>query len=224
MKLLVDFFPIILFFVSYHQANFLIENTFIGSLIDLSKPEVILATIVATGVAIVASFIQVTYHWLRTHKFEKMHLFSLALITVLGGFTIAFGDPDFVKWKPTVLNWLFAAVFFISFFIGEKTLVERAMGNQIELPETVWTRLNMAWIVFFIISGAANLYVAFYYALELDEKARMDTWVDFKLFGLMGLTLLFIILQAIYLTRHMSEEDEAIEETIEAETHNLEDK
>ncbi|MCW8924009.1 MAG: septation protein A [Gammaproteobacteria bacterium] len=224
MKLLIDFFPIILFFVSYHQASFLVENTFIGSLIDPGKSEVITATIVATGVAIVASFVQVSYHWLRTRKFEKMHLFSLTLITVLGGFTIAFGDPDFVKWKPTVLNWLFAVVFFISFFIGEKTLVERAMGNQIELPDFVWTRLNIAWIAFFFISGTANLYVAFYYGLELNEKARMDFWVDFKLFGLMGLTLVFIILQAIYLTRHISEEDEAIEETIEAETHKLEGK
>lgn len=224
MKLLVDFFPIILFFISYHQANFLVENTFIGSLLDPTKAEVITATIVATGVAIVASFVQVSYHWIMTRKFEKMHLFSLALITVLGGLTIMFGNPDFVKWKPTVLNWLFAAVFFISFFIGEKTLVERAMGNQIELPEAIWNRLNIAWVVFFIISGAANLYVAFYYALDMDEKTRMDTWVDFKLFGLMGLTLIFIILQAIYLTRHMSEEDEAIEETIEAEIHHQEDK
>ena len=224
MKLLVDFFPIILFFISYHQANFLVKNTFIGSLLDPTKSELITATIVATGVAIVASFAQVTYHWIMTRKFEKMHLFSLGLITVLGGLTIMFGNPDFVKWKPTVLNWLFAGVFFISFFIGEKTLVERAMGNQIELPDFVWNRLNIAWVVFFIISGAANLYVAFYYALEMDEKTRMDTWVDFKLFGLMGLTLLFIILQAIYLTRHISEEDEAIEDTIEAEKHILEDK
>ncbi|MCK5001953.1 MAG: septation protein A [Gammaproteobacteria bacterium] len=224
MKLLVDFFPIILFFVSYHQANFLVENTFIGSLLDPTKSEVITATIVATGVAIVASFVQVSYHWLRTRKFEKMHLFSLALITVLGGLTIMFGNPDFVKWKPSVLNWVFAAVFFTSFFIGEKTLVERAMGNQIELPDTIWTRLNLAWIVFFIVSGLANYYVAFHYGLELDEQTRMDTWVDFKLFGLMGLTLVFIILQAIYLTRHISEEDEAIEETIEAEKHILEDK
>ena len=224
MKLLIDFFPIILFFISYHQANFLVENTFIGSLLDPTKSELITATIVATGVAIVASFFQVGYHWIRTRKFEKMHLFSLALITVLGGLTIMFGNPDFVKWKPTVLNWLFAAVFFVSFFIGEKTLVERAMGNQIELPITVWNRLNFAWVTFFIISGAANLYVAFYYALDMDEKTRMDTWVDFKLFGLMGLTLIFIILQAIYLTRHISEEDEAIEETIEAESHEQEIK
>lgn len=219
MKLLIDFFPIILFFISYHQASFLVENTFIGGLLDPTKSELITATIVATGVAIVASFIQVGYHWLRTRKFEKMHLFSLALITVLGGLTIMFGNPDFVKWKPTVLNWLFAAVFFFSFFIGEKTLVERAMGNQIELPENVWNRLNLAWVVFFLISGAANLYVAFFYALDMTEKLRMDMWVDFKLFGLMGLTLVFIILQAIYLTRHISEKEEAIEETVEAEKH-----
>lgn len=224
MKLLIDFFPIILFFVSYHQATFLVENTFIGSLLDPTKSELITATIVATGVAIVASFVQVSYHWLRTHKFEKMHVFSLTLITVLGGLTIMFGNPDFVKWKPTVLNWIFAGVFFISFFIGEKTLIQRAMGNQIELPEEVWTRLNVAWIGFFILSGAANLYVAFYYALELDEKVRMDNWVDFKLFGLMGLTLIFIILQAIYLSRHISVEDDAIEETIESEKHHQESK
>lgn len=222
MKLLIDFFPIILFFVSYHQANFLVENTFIGSLVDPAKSEVITATIIATSVAIVASFLQVGYHWIRTRKFEKMHLFSLALITVLGGLTIMFGNPDFVKWKPTVLNWLFAAVFFISLFIGEKTLIQRAMGNQIELPDEVWKKLNLAWVAFFLISGAANLYVAFYYALELDEKTRMDTWVDFKLFGLMGLTLVFIILQAIYLTRHITVVDEAIEETIEKEKEHLE--
>jgi intracellular septation protein len=208
MKLLFDFFPIILFFVSYYQAAFLIENTFIGSLIDPDKPEYIAATIVATGIAIIASFIQVGGHWLKARNIEKMHIFSLVLITVLGGLTIMFGNPDFVKWKPTVLNWLFAAVFFASFFIGEKTLIERAMGNQIELPEQVWTRLNLAWVSFFLISGAANYYVAFYYGLDLDEEVRMDTWVNFKLFGLMGLTILFVILQAIYLTRHIQDVDE----------------
>jgi len=208
MKLLFDFFPIILFFVSYYQASYLIENTFIGKLVDLEKPDFILATIVATGIAIVASFFQVGYNWFKQRKFEKMHIFSLALITVLGGITIMLGNPAFIQWKPTVLNWLFAAVFFGSLFIGEKTLVQRAMGNQIELPEAVWTRLNLAWVAFFMISGAANLYVAFYYALDLDEKTRMDNWVNFKLFGLMGLTLIFVILQAIYLARYISEADD----------------
>jgi len=207
MKLLFDFFPIILFFVSYYQARFLIENTFIGQLIDPTKPDFISATIVATGAAIIASFIQVAIHWFNTHKFERMHIFSLVLITVLGSITIFLGNPAFIQWKPTVLNWLFAGVFLGSMFIGEKAIIQRMMGEHIELPENVWKTLNLSWVVFFFISGAANLYVAFYYNLSAPAEARMDTWVNFKLFGLMGLTIGFVILQAIYLSRHISEDD-----------------
>jgi len=212
MKLLFDFFPIILFFLSYYQASFLIENTFIGQLIDPAKPDFIAATIVATGIAILASFAQVTYHWINTRKFERMHLFSLTIITVLGGITIYLGNPAFIQWKPTVLNWLFALVFLFSMFIGNKPIIQRMMGEQIQLPENVWTTLNLSWVVFFFISGAANLYVAFYYDLQAEAGARMDTWVNFKLFGLMGLTIGFVILQAIYLSRHISEEDVASNE------------
>ena len=208
MKLLFDFFPIILFFVSFYQAKFLIDNTFIGNLVNPERPEHINATIVATGIAIVASFIQVGYSWLQTRKFQRMHLFSLVLITVLGGITILIGDPAFIQWKPTVLNWVFAAAFLLSIFIGEKNLVERMMGSQLDLPDYVWTRLNLSWVVFFLISGAANLYVAFYYDLEALPEVRMETWVDFKLFGLMGLTIVFVILQAIYLARFIQEVEE----------------
>jgi intracellular septation protein len=208
MKLLFDFFPIILFFLGYYQAGFLIEHTVVGHWIDPQRPEFINATIIATSIAIAASFLQVGYSWYKKHHVEKMHLFSLALISVLGGITIIFGNPSFVQWKPTVLNWLFAAVFFISFFIGEKTLVERAMGQQIKLPEAVWNRLNIGWVVFFLLSGAANLYVAFYYHLDQDAQTRMDTWVNFKVFGLMGMTLIFVILQAIYLTRYIQENED----------------
>ena len=208
MKLLFDFFPIILFFVSYYQASFLVENTLIGQLIDPEKPEFITATIVATGIAIVASFVQVSYHWIKTHKFERMHLFSLTLISVLGGITIYLGNPAFIQWKPTVLNWLFAVVFLFSMFIGSKPIIQRMMGEQITLPENVWKTLNLSWVVFFFISGAANLYVAFYYDLQAEAGVRMDTWVNFKLFGLMGLTIAFVILQAIYLSRHISEDEE----------------
>lgn len=207
MKLLFDFFPIILFFVSYYQASFLIENTFIGQLIDPTKPDFISATIVATGAAIIASFIQVAIHWFNTHKFERMHIFSLVLITVLGSITIFLGNPAFIQWKPTVLNWLFAGVFLGSMFVGEKPIIQRMMGEHIELPENVWKTLNLSWVTFFFISGAANLYVAFYYNLAAPADARMDTWVNFKLFGLMGLTIGFVILQAIYLSRHISEDD-----------------
>ncbi len=207
MKLLFDFFPIILFFVSYYQASFLIENTFIGQLIDPTKPDFISATIVATGAAIIASFIQVAIHWFKTHKFERMHIFSLVLITVLGSITIFLGNPAFIQWKPTVLNWLFAGVFLGSMFVGEKPIIQRMMGEHIELPENVWKTLNLSWVVFFFISGTANLYVAFYYNLSASAEARMDTWVNFKLFGLMGLTIGFVILQAIYLSRHITEDD-----------------
>ena len=207
MKLLFDFFPIILFFVSYYQASFLVENTFIGQLINPEKPEFITATIVATSIAIIASFIQVGYHWLKTHKFERMHLFSLTLITILGGITIYLGNPAFIQWKPTVLNWLFAVVFLFSMFIGDRPIIQRMMGEQIKLPENVWKTLNLSWVAFFFISGAANLYVAFYYDLQAEPGVRMDTWVNFKLFGLMGLTIAFVILQAIYLSRHITEDD-----------------
>jgi intracellular septation protein len=218
MKLLFDFFPIILFFISYYQANFLVENTFIGQFIDPEKPEFLTATLIATAVAIVASFIQVGYHWITTRRFERMHLFSLALITVLGGITIFLGNPAFIQWKPTILNWLFAFVFFSSMFIGSKPIIQRMMGGQISLPEKVWSNLNLSWVGFFFISGAANLYVAFYYNLGAPAEERMDTWVNFKLFGLMGLTIAFVILQAIYLSRHITEDSmkEATEEKTES--------
>ena len=211
MKLLIDFFPIILFFVTYHQAGVITENTPLGGLFDPSQPEIIVATILATGVAIVASFIQVGGYWLKTRAVEKMHIFSLVLITVLGGITIAFGDPAFIQWKPTVLNWVFAAAFLISQYVGKRSLVHRMMGSQISLPEAIWAKLNLSWVAFFIVSGLANIYVAFYYAIELDEKTRMDTWVNFKLFGLLGLTFIFVIAQALYLSKYMTPEEETID-------------
>lgn len=211
MKLLIDFFPIILFFITYHQAGAITEIPAIGNLFDASQPETVIATILATVVAIIASFIQVGGYWLKSRSVEKMHIFSLALITVLGGITIAFGDPAFIQWKPTVLNWVFAAAFLISQYVGKKSLVHRMMGAQLSLPEAIWKRLNLSWVGFFFISGLANIYVAFYYAVELDEKTRMDTWVNFKLFGLLGLTFIFVIAQALYLARYMTPEEETIE-------------
>lgn len=208
MKLLYDLFPIILFFVSYHQADAIINNTPMAQFIDMSQPEQVIATIVATSIAIIASFIQVAGFWFKHRRFERMHIFSLTLISVLGGITIALGDPTFIQWKPTLLNWVFALVFLGSQFIGEKNLVRRMMGAQISLPDHVWLRLNLSWVVFFIISGAANLYVAFYYDLGQDEKTRMDFWVNFKLFGLMGLTFIFVIAQAVYMTKYMQETPE----------------
>ena len=207
MKLIFDLFPVILFFLSYHQADAIINNTPVGQIIDLSQSDVIVATILATSIAIIASFVQVSLYWLKNRRFEKMHIISLLIISIMGGITIFFGNPAFIQWKPTLLNWIFAAAFLGSQFMGNQSLVQRMMGAQLELPDLVWRRLNISWVIFFIISGIANLYVAFYYAIDLDEKTRMDNWVNFKLFGLLGLTFVFVIAQGIYLSRYMKDDN-----------------
>ncbi|GAB6048548.1 septation protein A [Methyloparacoccus murrellii] len=180
MKLLVDFFPIVLFFAAYKLADIY----------------------VATLAAIVGAVLQVAYTWLRTRKVETMHLISLVLILVFGGATWFLRDPTFIKWKPTVLNWLFAIVFLGSQFIGRQPVIQRMLSAQIELPAEIWRRLNLAWTAFFIVIGGVNLYVAFHF--------EESVWVNFKLFGMLGLTVLFVLLQSFYLARHMP--DSATEE------------
>lgn len=184
MKFLYDFFPIVLFFIAYKTYDLY----------------------VATAVIIVASSLQVAFSWFRHRKVEKMHLITLVIVVVFGGLTLILKDPLFIKWKPTVVNWLFAVAFLGSQFIGAKTLVERMMSTQIELPALVWRHLNLAWVVFFVISGVANLYVAYNFS--------EDTWVNFKLFGVLGMTIAFIILQAFFISRHLP--DEAEQEALEA--------
>lgn len=183
MKFLFDLFPVILFFIAFKIP-------------DDPKQGILLAT----AVAIVASVIQVGVYWLKNARFEQMHLITLAVIIVFGGATLMLQDERFIKWKPTVVNWLFAAVFFASHYIGEKNLVRRMLERSIKAPDPIWIRLNVSWILFFILLGVANLYVAFNFATE--------TWVNFKLFGLMGLTLLFVFLQAVYLARHADQTED----------------
>ena len=173
MKFLFDLFPILLFFLAY-------------KLYDIY---------VATAVAIVAALLQTVLFRLKHRKFEKMHVITLGILILFGGLTLALRDPVFIKWKPTVVNWLFGVTFLGSRFIGKRTLVERMMSHAINAPAPVWLRLNWAWIIFFIGMGLLNLYVAYNFS--------EDTWVDFKLFGMMGLTLLFVFGQAFYLSRHM---------------------
>ena len=137
----------------------------------------------------------------RQHRrFEKMHLITLAILVVFGGLTLILQDPVFIKWKPTVVNWLFGATFLGSRFIGDKTLVERMMSHAITAPVAIWQRINWAWVVFFIAMGVLNIYVAYNFSEE--------TWVNFKLFGMMGLTLVFVFGQAFYLSRYMEAEEE----------------
>jgi len=146
---------------------------------------------------IIASILQVTISWLMTRKVEKSHLITLVLVLVLGGATLWLQNPNFIKWKPTAVNWLFALAFIAAQIFTDKSLLERMMAEHIKLPDNIWFKLNISWILFFIGSGLANLYVAF----NFDEA----TWVNFKLFGLLGLTIIFIIGQSIYLAKHAEE-------------------
>jgi intracellular septation protein len=178
MKLLFDFLPIAIFFGVYKYTG------------DI---------IIATAVLIPATLVQMLVTWVRTHKIEKMQLVTLGLVVVLGGATVLLKDKTFIQWKPTVVNWLFALAFLGSQYIGSKNLVQRMMESAVSLPAAIWARLNLAWVAFFIVMGALNLFVAY----TMSE----ETWVNFKLFGMLGLTLLFIILQGVYLSKHISEEE-----------------
>lgn len=178
MKLLLDFLPIIIFFVVYKTTN------------DI---------ILATAILIPATLLQMLYTWIKTHKIEKMQLVTLVLVVLLGGATILFQDKTFIQWKPTVVNWLFGIAFLGSQFIGEKTIVERLMGGSITMPANAWKTLNIAWVIFFMVLGVINLFVAYTFSEE--------TWVDFKLFGMLGLTLLFVVAQGFYLSRHIESTD-----------------
>lgn len=179
MQLLIEFLPIVAFFVAYKLGGMY----------------------VATGVLIAAVIVQSAVEWIRRRKVNPMMLASAGLVLVFGGLTLALHDPTFVKWKPTILYVLFAVAFVGSRFIGEKTLIERLLGENIKLDRSNWNALNTVWAVFFLAMGAANLYVAYNY----DE----NTWVNFKLFGLLGLMLVFTLAQGIWLASKMPPEDEA---------------
>lgn len=150
----------------------------------------------ATGVAIAASVLQVIFCWFKYRKVETIHIVSLLIIIVLGGATLLLHNDIFIKWKPTVISWTFALVYLLSQFIGTKSLSQRMLDSNIELPPYVWRQLNLSWVIFFVIIGSANLYVAYHY----DQ----NTWVNFKLFGLMGLTILFVLIQAFYMSKFIN--------------------
>jgi intracellular septation protein len=172
MQLFFDLLPVVLFFVAYKVAGIY----------------------VATGVLIVGVLAQTLISWIRHRKVSPMLLTSAVLVLVFGGLTLLVHDAVFIKWKPTIVNWLFAAAFLVSQFMKGPTIVQRLMGEKVTLePASLWTRLNLMWVVFFVVVGALNLYVAF----NFSESA----WVNFKLFGLMGLTFVFALAQGLWLAR-----------------------
>ena len=176
MKMLFDLFPVILFFVAYKVADIY----------------------VATGVAIIASIAQIGWLKLRRHPVENMQWVSLAIIVVFGSMTLLLHDETFIKWKPTVLYGLFAVALGVSRYALDKNLIEAMMNKQVKLPDPVWNRLNLAWIAFFALLGLLNILIAY--------RFSTDVWVNFKLFGSLGLTVLFVIGQALYFSRHIEEE------------------
>ena len=179
MKFLIDFFPILLFFIAFK----------------------VWGVFVATGVAIVATFAQIAYLRHKTGKVEPMQWMSLGVIVVFGGATLLFHNESFIKWKPTVLYWLMAAALLGAYWIMGKNLIQKLMSAQVSLPQDVWNKLNYSWAIFFVVMGIINIWVAYQYDL--------DTWVTFKMFGGMGLMLAFVIAQAVYLSRHIQETPQA---------------
>ncbi len=177
MKFFFDLFPIILFFVAFK-----LQGIF-----------------VATGVAIGATFAQIGWVYFRRRKVDTMLWISLAIIVVFGGATLLLHDETFIKWKPTVLYWLFASVLFVSDAIFGKNLIQAMMRQQVVMPLPAWRKLNLSWVFFFALMGAANLYVAFHYSTE--------TWVDFKLFGTLGLMIVFVLLQGVALAKYIEDKE-----------------
>jgi len=175
MKFLFDLLPVVLFFAAF-------------KLWDIY---------VATAVAIAATFVQVGWLKLAKRRVEPMLWASLGIIAVFGGATLLLQDETFIKWKPTVLYWLLGAVLAGAALLFRRNLIRSMLSEQMQLPETVWSRLNWSWIGFFAFMGAANLYVAYNYSTDL--------WVNFKLFGGMGLMLLFVVAQALFLAKYVEE-------------------
>lgn len=204
MKFLFDLFPVILFFTAFKLAEGnppaaagLLGQIFglagITGEIDIKQAPILAATLVV----ILATAVQIAWVWLRHGKVDKMLWVSLALIILFGGMTLWFRDETFIKWKPTVLYWAFAMVLLVSGTVLKKNLIRAMLEKELQLPEIVWMRLNLAWVAFFAFLGIANLLVAFSFGLSTDA------WVNFKLFGSMGLMLIFVLLQGLMLSKHM---------------------
>ena len=207
MKLLFDLLPVILFFAAFKLAGMQPEaalafaQTWLGPLMfDGAVPAGQAPILIATAVAIVASLLQVGWQLARRRKVDTMLWISVAVIVVFGGATIWLHDETFIKWKPSILYWLFGAILLGGRLLFGRNLLRAVLGAQLVLPEPVWQRLLWLWVAFFGLIGAANIAVAY--------SVPTETWVNFKLFGLMGLTFAFTIGIGLWLARHMHEAPE----------------
>ncbi|MGV8860371.1 MAG: septation protein A [Pseudomonas sp.] len=196
MKQFIDFIPLLLFFIVYkidpRAVDILGHSFMVGGIFS------------ATAMLIISSLVVYGILFITQRKLEKSQWLTLIACLVFGSLTLAFHSEAVLKWKAPVVNWLFALAFAGSHFIGDRPLIQRIMGHALTLPQPIWTRLNIAWVFFFLFCGTANLYVAFTY---------QDFWVDFKVFGSLGMTLLFLVGQGIFLARHMHDADPSTPKT-----------
>jgi intracellular septation protein len=180
MKFLFEFLPLILFFVAFKWQGIYI----------------------ATGVAIAASVVQFAWLRVRGQPISTTQWLSLGIIVLFGGATLLLDDKRFIMWKPTALYWSLAMALLAGRLFFNANWLRKVMpGDQLVLPEAIWTRLTWAWIVFFGTMGCLNLYVASNYPL--------DAWVDFKVWWSMGLILAFSLAQGAYMARHLPPDEEA---------------
>ena len=201
MKLLFDLFPVILFFATfkYYVSNPEGAAALVGSLLgsavlDVKQAPILLATIVV----ITPTVAQIGWVHFRHGKVDKMLWVSLVLVSVFGGMTLIFQDETFIKWKPTILYWVFAGSMAFAALVLKKNPIKAMLGEQLTLPDPVWYKVNLSWVTFFMFMGALNLFVAFNFPT--------DTWVNFKLFGGMGLLLLFVLGQGLLLSKYVKED------------------
>ncbi|SEA10497.1 intracellular septation protein [Thiothrix caldifontis] len=205
MKFLFDFFPVALFFLVYKFFGELPPAWIAAAnqlpLMALNQSEPKDAILMATLVIILATILQNALYFAMHRRFERMHLITLAILIVFGTLTLFLKDPIFIKWKVSIINWGFALAFLISQYIGaRKTLTERMMSSALQVPPHIWQTTNFMWVGFFVFIGVLNLIVAYAFSEEV--------WVDFKLFGVLGLTFAFIIAQVFYLQKHAIETTE----------------
>ena len=177
MKQLLDFLPLVVFFIFYKLYDIYVASG---------------ALIAATGLALVVS-------WILYRKLEKMTIFTFVLVAVFGTLTLVFHNDEFIKWKVTVIYSLFAGALLFSQFFMAQPLIQTMLGKELQLPQPAWRKLNVAWALFFLACGLANIYVAFW--------LPQDFWVNFKVFGLTGLTLLFTLLSGVYIYRLMPQQE-----------------
>jgi intracellular septation protein len=208
MKLLLDFLPLLLFFGTFKFADHHKEaaaayatqhfgGIISGGAVSATQAPVLLATIVV----ILATIVQVALVKLSGRKIDRLLWITLGIVVVLGGATVWLNDETFIKWKPTVYNWVLATVMLVTQFVFRRDPLKAVMGAQMKLPEPVWSKLSVAYALFFIAMGSLNLYVAFHFPTE--------TWVDFKVFVLTGLMIVFVVVQAFWLSRYLEDDSQA---------------